>query len=300
MDVRTVLLLFLDHQQLTISIIYTVSEDLNFVTVLSLSDILSVLQNYTKWNKFMKYRRQKTYSDLFQNNDDFCTPVYQPCKSKTNCFVTKRAACYVINDLILKKELQWHETVKLFYELLDGDYFSKVTVSPMSSLFSSFERISRVDVPAAAPLNYAYEACTNINVSTLNAQVQEASSNPTITLPSSSINIPVSVLKKLLLIKFPASNKVLPPLESTCNYDLQTMFQLTLKDRLKIDEFMNDCERFGFHKPEEINWYVDLLENIKNVLPDMAKRIELELKSIVSRCSDQELDHREFCILEEY
>ena len=153
MDVRTVLLLFLDHQQLTISIIYTVSEDLNFVTVLSLSDILSVLQNYTKWNKFMKYRRQKTYSDLFQDNDDFCTPVYQPCKSKTNCFVTKRAACYVINDLILKKELQWHETVKLFYGLLNGDYFSKVTVSPMSSLLSSFERISRVDVPAAAPLN---------------------------------------------------------------------------------------------------------------------------------------------------
>ena len=108
----------------------------------------------------------------------------------------------------------------------------------------------------------------------------------------------MSVPKKLLLIKFPASNKVLPPLEYACNYDLQTKFQLTLKDRLKIYEFMNDCERFGFHKPED--WYVDLLENIKNVLPDMAKLIELELKSIASRCSDQELDHREFCVLEEH
>ena len=63
---------------------------------------------------------------------------------------------------------------------------------------------------------------------------------------------------------------------------------------------MDDCKRFGFHTPEDINWYINQSENVEDVLTDKAELIKLDLKSVILQCSDQQVDHQELCVLEEY
>ena len=104
------------------------------------------------------------------------------------------------------------------------------------------------------------------------------------------------LILKVFSLMLPTSNKIQPPL----TYELETDTKLKENDKIKVIEFLHDCERLGLETEEQINWYVELLRNPTRTISDFAKLLEMEIKNTDDCYETSNLNHKNFSLMHEY
>ena len=81
---------------------------------------------------------------------------------------------------------------------------------------------------------------------------------------------------------------------------METDTKLKENDKIKVIEFLHDCKRLDLETEEQMNWYAELLRNLTRTILDLAKLLEMEIKYTDDRYETNNLDHKNFSLMQEY
>ena len=255
---------------------------------MSLLDVLGIIQSHLGWSRYKKGRKLKYYKELFVKDKTFAETLNQPCRQEEACVITTRASCYLINDICLKEDCHQHEIIKLMYHMLVENYFGKVTIVSSNPTISASENDIRNDTR------------TPLSSSTPKKPIENEKLLLSYADPPTSFDFEQSFVKPVTSLTLPPPNKVLPPLEFDYSYTVQGSKKLKPQDKVKIQECIHDCNRLRLYTSEEVKWYVQLIEDVGVLAPKLSKLIGIEMKELVRRMNEGELNHREFSLLDEY
>ena len=91
----------------------------------------------------------------------------------------------------------------------------------------------------------------------------------------------------------PESNKFLPPVDE----ELEKVKKFDWDISGKLRDFMSDCARLGFEDRESQTWYANLIKRIDEVMPDLNKVLDREIKYSLKDCKE---GHENINVLDEY
>ena len=260
--------------------------------LLCLADILTTIQSHLNWSRFTKRRKLKYFQELLTKQNSFDEMIYLQCEHEDSCFITNRASIYLMNDIYLKEDFKGNEIINLMYNMLTGDYFTKVTsIQSNRENIETYQKDKRTPSVLTGPLSTSTPLKSTPKFDVLVSHKPNS---------SSSFTFEDSLANKVTSLTLPPSNKVLPPLDLSYDYIIQSKKRLKIKDKFKIQELLHDCTRLGLITSEQISWYVKLIENIGLIAPELLKLMDMELKDATRRMNEDELSHRQFSLLDEY